>query len=197
MARAELNTRAKLKAAAGALRGLVARGPVAQWQSTGLITPGSQVRILPGLPNSMYPDGGSKQRVTHAWRRQSLTDTNIVKNAEDVSRELALKIADLIADSPASDTVVLDIRELSTISDFFVICSGENERQLRAIVNDVREGLEKVGIFPRRSDEGSTASGWLLIDYGDVIVHVLDVEQRSFYRLEELWADAPTLLAIE
>lgn len=126
-----------------------------------------------------------------------MTDTNIVKTAEDVSRELALKIADLIADSPASDTVVLDIRELSTISDFFVICSGENERQLRAIVNDVREGLEEIGISPRRSDEGTTASGWLLIDYGDVIVHVLDVEQRSFYRLEELWADAPTLLAIE
>jgi ribosome-associated protein len=126
-----------------------------------------------------------------------LTDTNIVKNAEEISRELALKIADLIADSPASDTVVLDIRELSTISDFFVICSGENERQLRAIVQDVREGLEKIGISPRRSDEGSTASGWLLIDYGDVIVHVLDVDQRSFYRLEELWADAPTLLAIE
>jgi ribosome-associated protein len=126
-----------------------------------------------------------------------LTDTNTVSNAEDVSRELALKIADLIADSPASDTVVLDIRELSTISDFFVICSGENERQLRAIVHDVRDGLEEIGISPRRSDEGSTASGWLLIDYGDVIVHVLDVDQRSFYRLEELWADAPTLLAIE
>jgi ribosome-associated protein len=114
-----------------------------------------------------------------------------------VSRELALKIADLIADSPAQNTLVLDIRKLSTISDFFVICSGENERQLRAIVNDVREGLEEIGISPRRSDEGTTASGWLLIDYGDVIVHVLDVEQRSFYRLEELWADAPTLLAIE
>jgi ribosome-associated protein len=126
-----------------------------------------------------------------------LTDTNTVKNAEEVSRELALKIADLIADSPAQNTLVLDIRRLSTISDFFVICSGENERQLRAIVQDVREGLEKIGVSPRRSDEGSTASGWLLIDYGDVIVHVLDVEQRSFYRLEELWADAPTLLAIE
>lgn len=126
-----------------------------------------------------------------------MTDTNIVKPAEDVSRELALKIADLIADSPARDTVVLDIRELSTISDFFVICSGENERQLRAIARDVRDGMEEIGISPRRSDEGSTASGWLLIDYGDVIVHILDVDQRTFYRLEELWADAPTLLAIE
>lgn len=126
-----------------------------------------------------------------------MTDTNTVQIGEDVSRELAIRIADLIADSPASNTVVLDIRELSTISDFFVLCSGENERQLRAIVRDIRDGLEKVGISPRRSDEGSTASGWLLLDYGDVIVHVLDVDQRSFYRLEELWADAPTVLAIE
>jgi ribosome-associated protein len=126
-----------------------------------------------------------------------LTDTNTVQIGEDVSRELAIRIADLIADSPASNTIVLDIRQLSTISDFFVICSGENERQLRAIVRDIRDGLDKVGISPRRSDEGSTASGWLLLDYGDVIVHILDVDQRSFYRLEELWADAPTLLAIE
>ncbi len=126
-----------------------------------------------------------------------MTDTNTVQIGEDVSRELAIRIADLIADSPASNTIVLDIRQLSTISDFFVICSGENERQLRAIVRDIRDGLDKVGISPRRSDEGSTASGWLLLDYGDVIVHILDVDQRSFYRLEELWADAPTLLAIE
>lgn len=126
-----------------------------------------------------------------------MTDPRPNDQTDDPGRELALKIADIIADSPASDTVVLDIRDLSTISDYFVICSGENERQLRAIARDVREGLEEVGQSPRRSDEGSTASGWLLLDYGDVILHVLDVDQRDFYRLEELWADAPTLLAIE
>ena len=60
---------------------------------------------------------------------------------EDGVREIALAVADLIADSPASNTVVLDIRELSTIADFFVICSGENERQLRAIAGDVRDGV--------------------------------------------------------
>jgi ribosome-associated protein len=126
-----------------------------------------------------------------------LTDPRPNDQTDDPGRELALKIADIIADSPASNTVVLDIRDLSTISDYFVICSGENERQLRAIARDVREGLEDVGHSPRRSDEGSTASGWLLLDYGDVILHVLDVDQRDFYRLEQLWADAPTLLAIE
>ena len=72
-----------------------------------------------------------------------------------------------------------------------------NERQLRAIASDVRDGMADVGIKPRRSDEGSTASGWLLLDYGHVIVHVMDVDQRAFYRLEEMWAEAPTLLAIE
>lgn len=121
---------------------------------------------------------------------------NVVQSGE-AGRELALKIADIIADTPARDTVVLDIRNLSTISDFFVICSGENERQLRAIAKDVREGLAEIGVRPNRADEGSTSSGWLLLDFGDVILHVLDVDQREFYRLEELWAEAPTLLAIE
>ena len=126
-----------------------------------------------------------------------MTENRPIDQTEEEGRELALKIADIIADSPARDTVVLDIRSLSTISDYFVICSGENERQLRAIVNDVRKGLDEIGVSPRRADEGSTSAGWLLLDYGDVILHVLDVDQRDFYQLERLWADAPTLLAID
>lgn len=126
-----------------------------------------------------------------------MTDSQTFPQRDDSGRETALLIADLIADSPASNTVVLDIRELSTIADYFVICSGENERQLRAIASDIRDGLDEAGIHTRRIDEGSTASGWLLLDFGDVIVHVMDVDQRAFYRLEEMWAEAPTLLAIE
>jgi ribosome-associated protein len=125
--------------------------------------------------------------------------TESLSIAADVaaSRALALQIADIIAEGPARDTLVLDIHGLTTISDFFVITSGENERQLRAIARDVRDELDKIGVRPNRADEGSTASGWLLLDYGNVIIHILDVDQRSFYRLEELWSDAPTLLAIE
>ena len=78
----------------------------------------------------------------------------------------------------------------------FVICSGENERQLRAIQQDVMEQLEEDGSNPRRI-EGTPASGWILIDYGDVVVHIFDVDQRTFYRLEDIWKDAPTLLAIQ
>jgi len=114
----------------------------------------------------------------------------------DDTRALALRIADLLSDTPASNTLVLDITKLSPVADFFVICSGENERQLRAITRDVIEHLSEAGIRANRT-EGGTLSGWMILDFGSVIVHVFDVDQRAFYRLEELWSDAQTLLAIQ
>ena len=126
------------------------------------------------------------------------TEQNPVSQAERVAeaRALALHVAELMTDTPASNTVVLDISERSSFADFFVICSGENERQLRAIANSVREDLSDEGRHPRRS-EGEFISGWIVLDYGDVVVHVFDVDQRDFYRLEELWSDAVTVLAIQ
>ncbi len=112
------------------------------------------------------------------------------------SRELALSVADVIAETPASDTLVIDIHELSQLSDFFVICAGENERQLRAIGRTLLEVLGAQGVRPRHS-EGGAASGWLLVDYGDVVVHIFDVKIREFYGLEQRWAEAPTLLSIQ
>ncbi len=114
----------------------------------------------------------------------------------DASRGLALKIADILAETPASDTVVLDIRGLSTFADFFVICSGENERQLRAISERLQEELQEDDIRPRRV-EGTPRSGWMVLDYNDAIVHVFDQELRDFYKMERLWAEAPRLLAIQ
>jgi ribosome-associated protein len=111
-------------------------------------------------------------------------------------RELALLIADLISDTPASNTLVLDIHEASAFADYFVICSGDNERQMRAIHRGIAEELAQRRVRPQRT-EGSTLSGWILLDFGDVIVHVFSAEQRSFYRLEDLWAEAHTLLAIQ
>lgn len=111
-------------------------------------------------------------------------------------RELAVTIADVITETPASDTKVIDIHELSTIADFFVICSGENERQLRAISRLVLEQLDEQGIAPRRI-EGEPVSGWILMDFGDVIVHIFDRDLRAFYNLEERWAGAKILLAIQ
>ena len=112
------------------------------------------------------------------------------------SRELALRIAEVISDTPAANTLVLDLQAISPMADYFVICSGDNERQLRAITRDVQEKLAAAGVRPERS-EGTALGGWILLDYGEVIVHVFDVDQRAFYRLEELWSEAPTLLSIQ
>lgn len=112
------------------------------------------------------------------------------------TRELAVAIADVITETPAVDTKVIDIHNLSTIADFFVICSGENERQLRAISRTILDNLDEKGISPRRV-EGEPISGWILMDFEDVIVHVFDEDLRAFYNLEERWADAQIVLAIQ
>jgi ribosome-associated protein len=111
-------------------------------------------------------------------------------------RARALLLADIISDTPAKDTVVLDIHELSPFADYFVITDGANERQLRAINRTVAEKMAEVGIRPERT-EGAAPSGWIVLDFGDVLVHIFSEEQRDFYRLEDVWAEAPTLLAIQ
>ncbi|HWV22754.1 MAG TPA: ribosome silencing factor [Thermomicrobiales bacterium] len=112
------------------------------------------------------------------------------------SRALAVDIADIIADTPAADTRVIDIHGLTTIADVFVICSGENERQLRAITRAITDEMAKQDVRARRI-EGDTASGWILMDFGDVIVHVFDAALREYYDLEDRWAEAPVLLSIQ
>ena len=111
-------------------------------------------------------------------------------------RDRALLLADIISDTPARDTVVLDIHELSPFADYFVITAGANERQLRAINRTVAERMAEAGIRPQRVEGGAT-SGWIVLDFGDVLVHIFSEDQREFYRLEDLWAEAPTLLAIQ
>ncbi|HET7095152.1 MAG TPA: ribosome silencing factor [Thermomicrobiales bacterium] len=114
----------------------------------------------------------------------------------DPGRPVALQIAQTLADTPASNTVVLDIHGMSPFADYFVICSADNERQLRAINRQVMDGMAKEGIRPERT-EGTPAGGWIVLDYGDVIVHIFAAELRAFYRLEDLWADAQTLVTIQ
>jgi ribosome-associated protein len=124
------------------------------------------------------------------------TETLIDDTTDVAGRELALQIADIISDTPAANTLVLDIHDISPFTDYFVICDGENERQLRAIAREIGDTLSKQGVRPERT-EGSPNSGWILMDFGGTVVHVFDVDQRAFYRLEELWSDASTLLAIQ
>lgn len=121
---------------------------------------------------------------------------NSQSQALESARDLAVHIAEIISDTPASDTVVLDIHELSSFADYFIICSGENERQLKAITETISMKLAERGVRPQRV-EGTALSGWIVMDYGEAIIHVFDVDQRGFYRLEALWQEAPTLLVIQ
>jgi ribosome-associated protein len=121
-------------------------------------------------------------------------DQSVARPAE--GRERALLLADIISDTPARDTVVLDIHELSPFADYFVITAGSNERQLRAINRTIADKMAASGIRAQRI-EGTAAGGWIVLDFGEVLVHIFSEDQRDFYRLEDLWAEAPTLLAIQ
>jgi ribosome-associated protein len=92
--------------------------------------------------------------------------------------------------------MVLDIHNLTVIADLFVICTADNDRQLRAISRQTQDATDKVDIDPRRI-EGTPESGWLLLDYGDVVLHIFGRAERQFYRLEEVWSAAQTLLVIQ
>ena len=102
------------------------------------------------------------------------------------------KVAAGAADSKkAVDLVLLDLTSLTDVCDYFVICSGENARQVDAIVDEAREKVSRnCGLSPI-SCEGREGLSWVLIDYGSVVVHVFRPETRDYYRLENLWGDAP------
>jgi ribosome-associated protein len=91
---------------------------------------------------------------------------------------------------------MLDIRELSVIADYFVVCTGLNARQIQAIASGVENKLSEAKIRAR-GREGSAETGWVLIDAGDVIVHIFGPMEREFYRLERLWSGAPTVVYLQ
>jgi ribosome-associated protein len=104
---------------------------------------------------------------------------------------LATTIAAHAADKKAIDIVALDLREVAGYTDFFVICSGNTDRQAKAIHDAIHQGLKKEhGLLPRRV-EGVSEARWILMDYLDVVVHVFTPDTRDFYRLESLWGDVP------
>jgi ribosome-associated protein len=89
--------------------------------------------------------------------------------------------------------VVLDLRGISSFTDFFVICSGTSEPHLKAISNGIREGLREHACLSPLASEGSVTSQWLVMDYSEVLVHIFHQKKREFYALESLWSDAPRL----
>jgi ribosome-associated protein len=110
---------------------------------------------------------------------------------------LAHVIVGILEERQASDILMLDLRELTPLADFFVICTVDSERQGRALQELVEEQLKKEhSVRPLRT-EGETSSGWVLLDYNAVVVHIFSREGRLFYRLEEVWKKAPTVLKIQ
>jgi ribosome-associated protein len=90
----------------------------------------------------------------------------------------------------------LDLHSISVLADYFVICSGESERQVKAIVDEITKKIKEEGVRPWHI-EGDSSSGWVLVDYGGVIVHVFSPVMRSYYQLEELWSDAPVVVRMQ
>lgn len=105
-----------------------------------------------------------------------------------INKEIALKAAAVLIKKKALDVVIIDISEKSSFADYFVIASGGSERQVGTLADEIEDQFAKEGILIRNV-EGKKTSGWILMDYGDVIVNIFTVEQRDRYNIEKVWSD--------
>lgn len=112
------------------------------------------------------------------------------------SKLFAEKIADLFFNKKGYDVRIIDLRSLTTFSDFFVICSADSDTQVKAIADEVDKSLRDEGIKCWHK-EGYTALSWVLLDYVDVVVHIFKKEAREFYNIEKLWGDAPSIEVVD
>jgi ribosome-associated protein len=109
---------------------------------------------------------------------------------------MARTAVEAAADKQATDIVLLDVGKVCSFADYFVICSGESDRQISAIYDEVLHRLKNEGLLPYHH-EGTVDSGWLLLDFGDTIVHIFAPFERQFYQLDELWRQAMPVLRIQ
>jgi ribosome-associated protein len=116
------------------------------------------------------------------------------QNQESI--EVARRVVEAASNKQAENLVLLDIRQVCSFAEYFVIGTADSERQVDAIVQEISEQLKAVGVKPYRS-EGKDGSGWILIDLGSVIVHIFSPEQREYYKLDELWHDAIPVIRIQ
>lgn len=106
------------------------------------------------------------------------------------SKEMANSIATLLDDKLATDIVLLDVEDVSLLADYFIVATGKSTRQNKALQGYIEAAMTKEGIEPNHL-EGQGTGEWILLDYGDVIIHLFTQEQRNYYDLERLWKDAP------
>ncbi len=116
----------------------------------------------------------------------------MAKRKEPDSRARALRGVNAALEKKAKDLVILNVKEISAFADYFIICSGTSDRQVRAIAAAIQENLKKAGILPL-GIEGEAAGQWVLMDYDDVIIHIFLDPVRTFYDLERLWSEAPRM----
>ena len=120
----------------------------------------------------------------------SATDPARARSHARDAESTARRAAEAALDKKADDVVMVDLRGKSTYADFLVICSGTNERQLEAVADSVEKSLREAGQHLIGA-EGGRGGRWVLLDFGDVVVHVFHQEERAYYDLEGLWSDAP------
>jgi len=111
--------------------------------------------------------------------------------------ELAHHLVDLLADRQASDVLLLDLTAISAFTDYFVVATVDNVRQMRAVSDAVSDDLARAVPDLQPREEGTFAAGWTLIDLGDVVLHLFSLEQRAYYNLEGLWSSAREVVRIQ
>lgn len=111
--------------------------------------------------------------------------------------ELANLLVNTIIDKKASNILLLDVHEQAIFTDYFILCTGDSNRQLQALLEGVAEAAKHKGDILPTSIEGQPESGWLLADFGEVIVHLFSPEKRAYYKLEELWSQSRVILRIQ
>jgi len=112
------------------------------------------------------------------------------------STEVARRAVEAASDKQAENIVMLDTRQVCSFADYFVICSGESTRQIEAIWQEIREKLKRGGVVPSHI-EGAADSGWILLDLGEVVVHIFSPSQRDYYQLDDLWHKAIPVVRIQ
>jgi ribosome-associated protein len=116
----------------------------------------------------------------------------LARKKEIDSRKRALLCVNASLEKKATALVILGVKEISAFADYFILCSGSSDRQVRAVAAAIQENLKKEGILPL-GVEGEDAGRWVLLDYDDVIIHVFLESVRTFYDLERLWSEAPRM----
>lgn len=154
----------------------------------------SPARMLRSPYVGLYPDFPVKSSCTpeHRSRTGTIEEISVCygRMAGDSEHKFAVAVARIAADTKSEDVTVMDLRGLSSVADYFVICTGSSDRQMRAVCDEVCDYGRKLGVRPL-GITGYEAANWILVDFVDVVLHIFTQHHRQYYDLELLWGDAP------